>query len=221
MNTQRQSFFTSLIAAMLLLIAFTLSACGGSDTNSESASNQQASTQPAAKSSGGSITDKQFSYGVSSLVGATPEQVGRFAVEYAQHNATVSGGIPQVLLSRPVTLEDLPNLGLDCVGTPGEYNGRPLVLVVLKGGFQLNQLSLTTTKDSNIYHYLAYVFDLKSAKPTYTKASGNGGAFRLVLNDPTLPVDPNQGSAPTTCRENTVHNALSPDSTATPIPSTP
>ncbi len=220
MNTQRQSFSTSLIAAMLLLIAFTLSACGANDTNSGSASSQQANPQPA-KSSGGGITDKQFSYGTSSLIGATPEQVGRFAVEYAQHNAIVQGAIPHILLSQPVTLEDLPKVGLDCVGTAGEYNGRPLVLVILKGDFQLNQLSLTTTKDTNIYHYLAYVFDLKSAKPTYTKASGNGGVFRLVLNDPTLPVNPNQGSAPTTCRENTVHNALSPDSTATPIPSTP
>ncbi len=128
-----------------------------------------------------------YGYGATDLVGASPEQVGEFAQQYveAQHGTTKSKS--QVLLARPIEGDELPALELGCPLSFAAIETPPLMLVILKGEFKLNTPGVAGTRTEA--NYLAYIFDLWSARPVYLRASKTGGHFRKALNDTTLPLE--------------------------------
>ena len=145
------------------------------------------------------ISSQGYHYGVANLLGATPEQVGQFAVEFAQHRAVIYSGSPQVMLSRPVTNDELGALGLNCIYF-GTIEKPPLMLVILKGDF--GRVGLGANMASPRFKYVVYVFDVWAADATSIIGVVNGGLLRLALNDPNLPSDtPGQaGPQPHSCQ---------------------
>ncbi len=127
-----------------------------------------------------------YHYGVANLLGATSEQVGQFAVEFAQHRAAIYSGVPQVMLTRSITNDELGALGLDCIYF-GTIEKPPLMLVILKGDF--GRVGYGTNTASPHFKYVVYVFDEWAANATSTIGVVNGGLLRIALNDPTLPND--------------------------------
>ena len=139
--------------------------------------------------------DKDFHYGnVSSLTGASQQQVGQFAVEYTQQEFRVLSGSPQIALTRSVKANELEGLGLDPVNLES-IEEPPLMLVIVKGDFGLGTTTASTLdRDRWRFSYISYVFDVWSARSTSTVASAKGGVFRKVLNDPSLPDDSTQNN---------------------------
>lgn len=141
----------------------------------------------------------RFEYGTSTLIGASPAEVGEFAVTYAQHQLVVHG-TPEVLISRTVTREEIASLGLGCINF-SSIEEPPLRLVIMKGDFDLSHMPGTTSpavKSTWQAHYVAYVFDAWAAQATYLTSSRNGGRFRQVLGDQSLAEDyPGQASTAT------------------------
>lgn len=127
-----------------------------------------------------------YHYGVRNLIGATPAQVGEFALEYARQRAVIYSGTPQVLLSRPVTSDELAALGLSCLYF-GTIEKPPLIMVILKGDF--GRLDFGSTTATPRFKYVVYAFDVWAAEATLTVGTPNGGLLRKALNDPTLPDD--------------------------------
>ena len=130
-----------------------------------------------------------YHYGTKTLVGATPDQIGQYAIEYAQHHLDTTGKM-QVMLSRPVTDEEWPALGLGCPPSKTTIEVPPQTLVILKGDFDVNR-AMSGVGGGFPWHfkYIAYIFDQWSAQHISFIFSLNGGRFKLALNDPTLPSD--------------------------------
>lgn len=124
------------------------------------------------------------------LLGAAPDEVGQYALEYTRERYPVLSGTAQVRLVRPVAAADLPTLGLPGIGAADE--GTPLMLVIVQGDFDLRK-SARTRLDPALWHwrvaYIAYVFDLRAGMPTLMQSSPQGGLLRRPLNDPSLPED--------------------------------
>lgn len=144
----------------------------------------------------GSVKEKpsRFQYGVTDLKGATPEEVGHYAQEYAQATGLVRSGTPTVLLSIPITREKYTALGLGCLPDFGTIEEPPLTLVILKGNLQFFQSSILPNDNATLHGpnaYAAYVFDTWSARPVTLNGTLTGGSFRKALNDPTLPTNEN------------------------------
>jgi hypothetical protein len=130
-----------------------------------------------------------YQYGAKTLVGATPDQIGQYAIEYAQHQLRATGEL-QVMLSRPIADEDRPVLGLGCPPSKTIIEDTPQSLVILKGDFDINGV-MRGDAGGFPWHfkYVAYIFDDWSASDTAFVFSRNGGRFRLALNDLTLSSD--------------------------------
>ncbi len=135
------------------------------------------------------------------LTSLSPEQVGQVAQDYTQAIGYLHSGESKVLLTRPVTRDDLPKLGLDSINFAGQ--DPPLMLVILKGDFDTSSIPrMTVPSTPRRVSYIAYVFDLWAGEPALTITSPNGGVLRKALNDPTLP---NDGSVqPNTETDNTL-----------------
>jgi len=131
-----------------------------------------------------------------SLVNKSPEEIAQKAVEFARQHGTIRSGEPQVLLTRPVTLDQLTALGL------GKHESEtieqpPLVMVILKGDFSpfpkpgagesASPSQPPSQADANRITYVAYVYNLWGGTPTIIQESTDGGVFKKALNDPTLP----------------------------------
>jgi len=172
-----------------------------------------------------------FHYGAKNLNGASPEQVGQFAIEYAQHHVKVRD-TPQVVLARRIKPGDLPKLGLGCPLTMASIEEPPLMLVILKGNFDVSRVrSGSSVIGINEVPYISYVFDHWSAAHMLFQTSVTGGRFRIALNDSTLPID--ESSGPMVCpteipTKKTLHygdiapTVVPPDEPeASPIPTTP
>jgi hypothetical protein len=131
-----------------------------------------------------------------SLVNKSPEEIGQKAVAFAREHGTVRSGEPQVLLTRPVTFDQLTALGL------GKHESEtiekpPLMMVILKGDFSpfpkpgagegaAPGQSPSQTEADRIT-YVAYVYDLWGGIPIIIQESKDGGIFKKALNDPALP----------------------------------
>ncbi len=137
------------------------------------------------------------------LGAASPEGVGQAAIAFAYEERRVLSGTPQVLLARPITLEELGNLGLGW-SSFGSIEQPPLMLVILKGdfskaisfgGFQRSEPCLlikdqpSSCPEPEHYHYIGYVYDLWAGMPTIYMQSKSGGIFKQALNDPSLPYE--------------------------------
>lgn len=122
------------------------------------------------------------------LVGASMDEIEKYAIEWAKAELRVTGE-PAVVLVRDVRLDELPELGLTRIGGDPD---RSYVLVVLKGDFDLYRTLPGTDKDPSKWHsrvgYIAYVFDREVGMPTLMQVSPHGGEFRTLLGDPTLPL---------------------------------
>lgn len=125
------------------------------------------------------------------LVGASLDEVGQAARAYTCNHYRIMGDTPRVRLVRPITAAQLPSLGLSEVYFAAEEP--PLMLVILRGDFDLRGARGTERLDPSAWHwqvkYLAYVFDLRAGIPASIQTSPEGGAFRIALNDPNLPDD--------------------------------
>ncbi len=120
------------------------------------------------------------------LDGASPEQVGQYAQQYAQQR--FDGRSPsQLLLSRPVTYEEIPELGFGCMGNASYIENPPWVLVILKGDFSLSSLPGSAVLGDVRTPYVVMVFDVWAAEPTLITGSMTGGLVKKALNDPNLP----------------------------------
>jgi hypothetical protein len=117
-----------------------------------------------------------------SLIGASPAEVRRIAVNMMIQNGEVLSGTPQVRLARPVTLDELEQLGFGKFGWSA-CEAPALMLIIVHGDFQVNLLG----GSSGPVHYVTYVFDLRAGGPMLTAPSRNGEGLRFVLNDPRLP----------------------------------
>lgn len=169
MNAQRRSLATPVVWAVLLMGALVALALF---VNASKVSIGQASS---------------YNYGARNLIGATPQEISRFAQQYAEHNLKLRGGTAQVLLNRSVKRQDLATLGIGCLPSSSTIEDPPLVLVILKGEFDFGSMPGSQVAGGAPYTYIAYVFDTWSAQPTFLLGSRNGAQFRTALNDPTLP----------------------------------
>lgn len=118
------------------------------------------------------------------LLGKSPEEVAKYAVETLQRSGEVKSGTPEVLLARAVSGHDLQTLGLGC-GYSSAIEQAPWVLVVLKGDFELH-LPGTFAGNQNS-HYVALVYDMWAGLPTSIASSLDATFLSKVLNDPALP----------------------------------
>jgi hypothetical protein len=126
-----------------------------------------------------------------SLVSALPTEIGQAAIDHTLAQFSIMSGSPQVLLTRSITVKDLPSLGLPKINFAALEP--PLMLVILKGDFDISNLPGGGNIPKSNWHwrvgYIAYVMDLKAGLPTLTMGSPQGGIFRKALNNPNLPDD--------------------------------
>lgn len=121
-----------------------------------------------------------------SLASATSDQIAQVALSIVKQDFTIRSGTPQAVLSRPITEDELPAIGLGRVSFAASQHP-PLSLVILKGDFGTAHLPGTGKSASDRFQYVGYVFDLWAGVPTKTMASPDGGIFRTALNDGALP----------------------------------
>lgn len=121
------------------------------------------------------------------LLDASIDEVREAALRYTYNRFEVVSGEPQVLLIRPVTEKELPELGLPAVDFETDP---PLMLVVIKGDLNVSNIrGAVGLKQPWFTNYVAYVIDLNVGAPAYISVSPNGEMFRTLLNDQTLPAD--------------------------------
>ncbi len=126
---------------------------------------------------------------IHSLVGASPDEVGKVAINDVLEQNMVRSGTPQVILARHIDAAEVEGLGIGC------YNSHvietpPLMLVVVKGDFDVsNQPGMSMAGPNPVLYvsYIAFVFDLWAGQPTLTMFSPDGRGLQKALNDPTLP----------------------------------
>lgn len=129
------------------------------------------------------IATAQCQFQPRSLDQASTKEIVSAATTYSCKFFEVKG-TPSARLVRPAEAADLQDLGLDprtvCLK-------RPVSLVVLEGEFVQSSRGqgVETT-----YKYVLTLFDLQAGDAIYLKASRNGGSFRDLLGDPSLPDDP-------------------------------
>ncbi|MBI4670619.1 MAG: hypothetical protein HY741_02990 [Chloroflexi bacterium] len=132
---------------------------------------------------GSHYASAQCNFQARSLTEATPQEIATAATQYTctQFNAA---GETRVRLSRRVNDSDLLELGLH---PENICRDQPLYLVIVQGNFT----SKLERRGKEIkYKYVSYVFDLTTGNPISWATSQNGGAFRKILDDATLPDDP-------------------------------
>lgn len=119
---------------------------------------------------------------------ASPEVIGEVAKDHAQTHLRAQG-TTSVLLSRPITREQVANLGLGCLAEFASIEEPPLALVILKGDFTFQSMPGGGSSRGARFPYVVYVIDLWSGAPVRLMNSISGGLVRKALNDPSLPFD--------------------------------
>jgi hypothetical protein len=133
-----------------------------------------------------------------SLIGASPEEVGRVAIAVTTSRFPSFSGTPEVALARLVTSDDLTAMGLPSEDYSYCTDPPALMLVIVKGDFDMTSMGgLGPPIAHPRAKYVVYVFDLGAGVPTIVTYSPNGGRLRRALNDPSLPDDPTSPPAPT------------------------
>lgn len=135
----------------------------------------------------------QDSFKARSLLTASVAEVEKAALEYTQSSYRVLA-TPKILLTRSITKEELPKLGLSEIGFGGKEP--PLALVVMEGKFEVQFPGMAKPEPAK---YLFYIFDLNVGVPTLTEASEYGidyeAFLQYVRNAKTIPsdqpIDPN------------------------------
>jgi|GEM_PF-3314767 len=122
-----------------------------------------------------SLANAQDGFKPHSLLTASVNDVQRVALDYTQSRFRVLE-TPQILLTRGITKEELPELGLSEIGFGGKEP--PLALVVLQGKFEVQFPGLAKPEPAK---YLFYVFDLNAGAPTLIEASETGIDYENLL----------------------------------------
>ncbi|SRR5579883_829474 len=121
------------------------------------------------------------------------QQVAQWAREQVPQYYAMASGTPEVRLTRPVRASELASLGLPLVS---QVDGEPpLVLVILRGDFDLNRGMGSGgyrgySQEPARAQYVGIIYDLWAGLPIWYGTSLTGGRFRLVLNDESLPDEP-------------------------------
>lgn len=132
------------------------------------------------------------------LVHASPERIAELAKDHAQTRLRAQGAT-SILLSRPITREQVANLGLGCLADFASIEEPPLALVILKGDFTFEKMPGGRTSQGIRFPYVVYVIDLWSGIPVRLMNSISGGLVRKALNNPSLPFDEESTSQPLEC----------------------
>ena len=123
------------------------------------------------------------------LLGAPLMEVAQYTLHYTCHNYHVMGGSAAIRLARPVTLTELPTLGLGTLHLACDEPG--LALVILQGDFDMQGMMPMGAGGPYSRQlrvsFIGYVINLRVGLPTLTMLSETGGKFKLALNDPGLP----------------------------------
>jgi hypothetical protein len=130
---------------------------------------------------------------------SSDEEIRQAALATVRSEFVIRSGTPRVLLVRSVTQSDLPALGLGRVDF-ASVEKPPLMLVIIKGDFgSCNCPSIISdeARSKMRARYVGYLFDLWDGGAFWMLASSDGGAFRIALNDPSLPIVPTIPIPPT------------------------
>jgi hypothetical protein len=119
------------------------------------------------------------------LLNMTLDQLGDYAVDSLKTSGSLAGASPEVLLTRMITREDYPAVGLGCPPDPSSIEQPPLALVILKGNLRYNGPGMQSTFSES--HYAVIVLDLWAGAMTSQSFSVDGRGLAQILNDPTLP----------------------------------
>lgn len=119
------------------------------------------------------------------LIGVPMEEIEKFAVSYMVDSGQAVSDTLEVLLARPVTWQQLGELGFGCGREGDAMEEAPWALFIFKGDLRPSFPGMERGGRREI-KYAAYIFDLWAAVPTYVAASETGIGFGTVLNDPAL-----------------------------------
>ncbi|MBI4670101.1 MAG: hypothetical protein HY741_00315 [Chloroflexi bacterium] len=113
-----------------------------------------------------------------SLLTASVADVQKAALDYTEARFRILAP-PKILLTRSITKEELPKLGLSEIGFGGKEP--PLALVALEGKFEIQPRGLTMAGPEQV-KYLFYVIDLNVGAPTLIEYSRNGTDYEQFLS---------------------------------------
>jgi len=187
----RKRSIVGVAALMLSIMSLALSGCTQTDSTAVTSKAQAATTSDKSPRPSPTSSGPVFEYGrVRNLVGASPQEVGHYAQQYAQAELSQDGSttIPQVLLSRPIVPAEMASLGMGCIYF-GTIEEPPLMLVILKGDFDLRGVPGGGMAGPSQVEYMGLTFDIWSARVTHFVSSPKGGFFQGLLNDSTIQED--------------------------------
>lgn len=122
------------------------------------------------------------------LEGKSLQQIADYVVREVAPNLLGSHGPMQVRLVRPITREEVPQLGLGCLADISGIEEPPYILVILQGDFDLRGIPRPEPLAPGTgYQYSTLIIDVWAAEATAIRNSRNGAHFRQILNDPSLP----------------------------------
>ncbi len=121
------------------------------------------------------ISAQEGTFKPHSLLTASVADVQKAALDYTQSRFRVLAP-PKILLTRSITKEELPKLGLSEIGFGGKVP--PLALVVLEGKFEIQIPGMMRPEQAK---YLFYVIDLNTGAPTLIEGSRNGTDYEQLL----------------------------------------
>jgi hypothetical protein len=135
----------------------------------------------------------QDSFKARSLLTASVADVEKAALDYTQSSSRILS-TPRILLTRSITKEELPQLGLSEIGIGGKVP--PLALVVMEGKFEVQFPGMNAPDQVK---YLFYVIDLNAGVPTSVEYSRDGTGYETFLQyarttkaiSGDQPIDPN------------------------------
>ncbi len=118
------------------------------------------------------------------------------ALDYALQWYAADGTKPEVVLVRDLVLDDLLSIGV-CPSPNYDPADPRWAIVVLRGDFDLHNMTGTSliapqsNAERSMARYMAYIMDAtgQHRAPVSEIASPNGGSFRQILGDPSLPDD--------------------------------
>lgn len=120
-----------------------------------------------------SSVNAQNGFKAHSLLAASVADVQKAALDFTYSNYRVLSA-PKILLTRSITRQEIPKLGLSEFGIGGKEP--PLALVALEGKFEVQPRGLTTAGPEQV-KYIFYVLDLNAGVPTYIEFSREGKGY--------------------------------------------
>jgi hypothetical protein len=132
-----------------------------------------------------------------SLLGKSAGEVAEAMIAQTRACGRLVQGTPEAVHTSSVSAAELPDLGLGIGPVVPPVPEPPMMLIVLRGEFDLSSELGANRLGAGTWHsrvaYLAYVVDLRAGAPYLMLTSVTGGRFRQILNDPRLPDDPPAG----------------------------